>query len=45
MNPETYSILPYIVVRDQDESFSSTIQGDLMDWMDSYALKHKGNNN
>ena len=44
MSPETYSLLPYIVVRDQDESFNSTIQGDLMDWMDSYALKHKGNN-
>ena len=44
MSPETYPLLPYIIVRDQDESFKSTIQGDLMDWMDSYALKHKGNN-
>ena len=44
MSPNTYSILPYIVVHDQDDSFNSTIQGDLMDWMDSYALKHKGNN-
>ncbi len=29
MSPETYPLLPYIIVRDQDESFKSTIQGDL----------------
>ena len=44
MSPVTHKVLPYIVVHDEDENFESTIQGDIMDWMDSYSLKHKGNN-
>tara|TARA_B100000925_G_C21961870_1_gene453762 strand:- start:563 stop:1141 length:579 start_codon:yes stop_codon:yes gene_type:complete len=44
MSPTTHQVLPYIVVHDEDKNFEESIQGELMDWMDAYSLKHKGNN-